>query len=81
MGASSKDNGLPHLKTRQTRANQLIGSGFDSDSGGAAGLLIGMPFVGRFGEDAALFRLAGQLERAPLFAGSEGGPPHSPRGP
>jgi len=30
----------------------------------AAGLPIGMQFVGRFGEDATLFRLAGQLERA-----------------
>ena len=30
----------------------------------AAGLPIGMQFVARFGEDATLFRLAGQLERA-----------------
>ncbi len=30
----------------------------------AAGLPIGMQFVGRFGEDAMLLRLAGQLERA-----------------
>ena len=30
----------------------------------AAGLPIGMQFVGRLGEDATLFRLAGQLERA-----------------
>jgi amidase len=30
----------------------------------AAGLPIGMQFVGRLGEDAMLFRLAGQLERA-----------------
>ena len=29
-----------------------------------AGLPIGMHFVGRFGDEAALFRLAGQLERA-----------------
>ncbi len=28
------------------------------------GLPIGMHFVGRFGDEAALFRLAGQLERA-----------------
>ena len=30
----------------------------------AAGLPIGMHFVGRFGDEATLFRLAGQLERA-----------------
>jgi amidase len=30
----------------------------------AAGLPIGMQFVGRFGDEATLFRLAGQLERA-----------------
>ena len=30
----------------------------------AAGLPIGMQFVARFGDDATLFRLAGQLERA-----------------
>ena len=30
----------------------------------AAGLPIGTQFVGRFGEDAKLFRLAGQLEHA-----------------
>jgi amidase len=29
-----------------------------------AGLPIGMHFVGRFGDEATLFRLAGQLERA-----------------
>ncbi len=29
-----------------------------------AGLPIGMHFVGRFGDDATLFRLAGQLESA-----------------
>jgi amidase len=29
-----------------------------------AGLPIGMQFVGRFGDEATLFRLAGQLERA-----------------
>ncbi len=35
----------------------------------AAGLPIGMQFVGRLGDDATLFRLAGQLERArPWFA-------------
>jgi len=33
-----------------------------------AGLAIGMQFVGRFGDEATLFRLAGQMERAqPLF--------------
>jgi amidase len=30
----------------------------------AAGLPIGMHFVGRFGDEATLYRLAGQLERA-----------------
>ena len=30
----------------------------------AAGLPIGMQFAARFGDDATLFRLAGQLERA-----------------
>jgi amidase len=30
----------------------------------AAGLPIGMHVVGRFGDEATLFRLAGQLERA-----------------
>ena len=30
----------------------------------AAGLPIGMQFVARLGDDATLFRLAGQLERA-----------------
>ena len=35
----------------------------------AAGLPIGMHFVGRFGDEATLFRLAAQLERAqPWFA-------------
>ena len=34
-----------------------------------AGLPIGMHFVGRFGDDATLFRLAGQLERAQPWAG------------
>jgi amidase len=35
----------------------------------AAGLPIGMQFAGRFGDEATLFRLAGQLERAkPWFA-------------
>ena len=29
-----------------------------------AGLPIGMHFIGRFGDEATLFRLAGQLERA-----------------
>jgi amidase len=29
-----------------------------------AGLPIGMQFAGRFGDEATLFRLAGQLERA-----------------
>jgi amidase len=33
------------------------------------GLPIGMQFVGRFGDEATLFRLAGQLERAqPWFS-------------
>jgi amidase len=30
----------------------------------AEGLPIGLHFVGRFGDEATLFRLAGQLERA-----------------
>lgn len=30
----------------------------------AAGLPIGMHFMGRFGDEATLFNLAGQLERA-----------------
>ena len=30
----------------------------------AAGPPIGMPFIGRVGDEAACFRLAGQLERA-----------------
>ncbi len=35
----------------------------------AAGLPIGMQFVANLGDDATLFRLAGQLERAqPWFA-------------
>ncbi len=35
----------------------------------AAGLPVGMHFVGRFGDEATLFRLAAQLERAqPWFA-------------
>jgi amidase len=45
----------------------------------AAGLPIGMHFVGRFGDEATLFRLAGQLEgarpwfdRAPPGLGSQG---------
>jgi amidase len=40
----------------------------------AAGLPIGMHFIGRFGDEATLFRLAGQLERAnPWFE-------HKPKG-
>jgi amidase len=34
-----------------------------------AGLPIGMHFIGRFGDEATLFRLAGQLERAQLWLG------------
>jgi amidase len=34
----------------------------------AAGLPIGMQFVGRFGDEATLFRLAGQIERAQPWA-------------
>jgi amidase len=35
----------------------------------AGGLPIGVMFSGRFGEDALLFRLAGQLEKAQPWAG------------
>jgi amidase len=40
------------------------------------GLPVGVQFVGKFGSDAALFRLAGQLERAqPWFGYAPSGYP------
>jgi amidase len=39
----------------------------------AAGLPIGSHFVGRFGEEGLLFRLAAQLERAQPWAGKRPG--------
>ena len=34
-----------------------------------SGMPIGLPFIGRYGDEAALFRLAGQIERANEWAG------------
>ncbi len=45
------------------------------------GLPVGVRFVGKFGSDAALFRLAGQLERAqPWFGHAPSGYPGRPHG-
>jgi amidase len=45
------------------------------------GLPVGVQFVGKFGSDAALFRLAGQLERArPWFEHAPSGYPGRPHG-